>query len=39
MAVNDLTFNQLSSLLATITSQATGSATITPTNTSEFVSV
>lgn len=39
MAVNDLTFNQVSTLLKTITDQATGTTNITPTNTSEFVSV
>lgn len=39
MAVNNLTFNQLSTVLNSIVSQATGTSTITPTNTSEFVSV
>lgn len=39
MAVNSLTFNQLSTVLNGIVSQATGVSNITPTNTSEFVSV
>lgn len=39
MAVNDLTFNQLSTVLNAIVSQATGDSAITPTNTGEFVSV
>lgn len=39
MAVNELSFNQVSTLLNSIVQQATGQATITPTNTSEFVSV
>ena len=39
MAVNDLTFNQVSTLLKAITDQATGTTNITPTNTGEFVSV
>lgn len=39
MAVNNLTFNQLSTVLNSIVSQATGVSQITPTNTSEFVSV
>ena len=39
MAVNDLTFNQVSTLLKSITDQATGTSNITPTNTGEFVSV
>ena len=39
MAVNSLTFNQLSSVLNGIVSQATGVSNIAPTNTSEFVSV
>lgn len=39
MAVNNLTFNQLSTVLNGIVSQATGVSNITPTNTSEFVSV
>ena len=37
--VNDLTFNQVSTLLNTIVSQATGKTALTPTNTGEFVSV
>lgn len=36
---NDLTFNQLSTVLNSIVSQATGKSTIMPTNTAEFVSV
>lgn len=36
---NSLNFNQCSTLLASITAQATGRASLTPTNTSEFVSV
>lgn len=39
MAVNNLTFNQLSTVLNSIVSQATGTSQITPTNTGEFVSV
>lgn len=39
MAVNVLNFNQVSTLLAAINQQATGQATITPTNVGEFVSV
>ena len=39
MAVNDLTFNQLSTVLNSIASQATGKAALTATNTGEFVSV
>lgn len=39
MSVNDLTFNQVSTLLNAIVSQATGDSAITPTNTGEFVSV
>mgnify|MGYP003293547860 CR=1 FL=1 len=39
MAVNELSFNQLSTVLADIVSQATGQAQITPTDTSSFVSV
>ena len=39
MAVNDLTFNQLSTVLNSIVQQATGKITLTPTNTGEFVSV
>lgn len=39
MAVNDLTFNQLSTVLNAIVSQATGNSNITPTTTGEFVSV
>lgn len=39
MAVNELNFNQLSTVLNAIVSQATGDASITPTNTGEFVSV
>lgn len=39
MAVNDLTFNQLATVLNSIASQATGKAALTATNTGEFVSV
>lgn len=39
MPVNNLTFNQLSTLLNGIQSQATGASAIAPVNTSEFVSV
>lgn len=39
MAANDLSFNQLSTVLNSIVSQATGKTAITPTNTSEFVTV
>lgn len=39
MAVNELNFNQLSTVLNAIVSQATGNSNITPTNTGEFVSV
>lgn len=39
MAENDLSFNQLSTVLNGIVSQATGKASIAPTNTSEFITV
>lgn len=39
MAVNELTFNQLSKVLNAIVSQATGNSAITPTTTGEFVTV
>jgi len=39
MAVNDLSFNQLATVLNSIASQATGKAALTATNTGEFVSV
>ena len=39
MSVNDLSFNQLATVLNSIVSQATGTEQITPTNTGEFVSV
>jgi hypothetical protein len=39
MAVNDLTFNQLATVLNSVASQATGKAVLTATNTGEFVSV
>lgn len=39
MAANDLSFNQLSTVLNSIVSQATGKASIAPTNTSEFITV
>lgn len=38
-SVNELNFNQVSELLTYIVNQATGQSTLTPTNTSEFVSV
>lgn len=39
MAVNDLTFNQLATVLTAITAQATGSGAIAVTDTSSFVTV
>lgn len=39
MSVNDLSFNQISTVLNSIVGQATGKNVITPTNTSDFVSV
>ena len=36
---NDLTFNQIATILNSICAQATGQAQITPTNTSDFVAV
>lgn len=39
MAVNALSFNQVSTLLAAINTQATGQATVTPTDVGEFISV
>jgi hypothetical protein len=39
MAVNDLTFNQVSTLLKSVAEQATGKAALAALNTSEFVSV
>lgn len=39
MAVNDLTFNQLATVLTSITRQATGADVLTPTNTAEFITV
>lgn len=39
MAINDLSFNQVATLLNAITSQATGQTELTPTNTNEFVSL
>lgn len=39
MAANDLSFNQLSTVLNSIVSQATGKAPLAITNTSEFISV
>ena len=36
MAVNDLSFNQLASVLNSIHRQATGIDALTPTNTNEF---
>lgn len=38
-SVNELNFKQVSALLTYIVNQATGQSTLTPTNTSEFVSV
>jgi len=39
MSVNDLTFNQLSTVLAEIVGQATGKNVLAPVNTSEFVTI
>lgn len=39
MAINDLSFNQVATLLNAITSQVTGQTELTPTNTNEFVSL
>lgn len=39
MSVNTMTFEQISTVLNSIVHQATGQASITPTNTAEFVSV
>lgn len=39
MAANDLSFNQIATVLNSIVSQATGQQTLTPTNTAEFVTV
>ena len=39
MAMNDLSFNQISTVLNTVVEQATGKKAITPTNTSDFVAV
>lgn len=39
MPVNDLTFNQLSTVLNSVVSQATGKAALTATNTGEFTSI
>ena len=39
MAVNDLTFNQLATVLADITSQATGQSVLAPVDTSSFITV
>ena len=39
MAVNDLTFNQLATVLTSIVNQATGATVLTPTNTAEFITV
>ena len=39
MSANDLSFQQISTVLNSIVSQATGKTAITPTNTSEFVTV
>lgn len=39
MSVNTMTFEQISTVLVSLVKQATGQAVLTPTNTSEFVSV
>lgn len=39
MAVNNLDFNQLATVLTSIVKQATGQNALTPTNTNEFVSI
>ena len=39
MAVNDLTFNQLATVLAAVASQATGTTVLAPVDTASFVSV
>lgn len=39
MSVNDLTFNQLSTVLTDITQQATGRKTLAPVTTSDFISL
>ena len=39
MAVNNLDFNQLATVLNSIVKQATGQTTLTATTTSEFVSI
>ena len=39
MPVNDLTFNQLSTVLNSVVSQATGKSALTATNTGEFVTI
>ena len=39
MAINDLSFNQVATLLNAITSQATGQTELIPTNSNEFVSL
>ena len=39
MSVNNMTFQQIATILTGIVRQATGQAVLTPTNTSEFVSV
>ena len=38
-SVNELNFNQVSTLLTSIVKQATGQSVLTPTTTSDFVSV
>ena len=38
-SVNDLNFNQISTVLTSIVEQATGEKVLTPTNTGDFVSV
>lgn len=39
MAANSLTFNQIATILNSVVQQATGKAALTPTNTSDFVTV
>lgn len=39
MSVNDMTFNQIAAVLQSVVNQATGVSVLTPTNTSEFVTV
>lgn len=39
MSVNNMTFQQISTVLTSIVQQATGQTVLTPTNTKDFVSV